>query len=293
LGRIPLYCIVALALLAGAVSPATAEIYKWIDAEGKMHFTTDLSKVPAGQRRKAEQGARDREDSYSVQRHSGDALSAPARRAPGRSLRVGGKQTYTIRVPQGATSMRVMVELNDRVAAPFIIDTGASDVTIPRSVADELGIQTGPETLTMQYRTANGLIESPVVTLQSVSLGGARVEDVPASISDSLSIGLLGLSYFNHFQYEIDAVRGLVHLTPNGLAESGAVRGGRSEAQWRLSFNNLRGRIQGVQDEIERTPSSRSRKLDHLAAQRGQLLSQLARLEAEADQARVPFTWRE
>jgi len=284
--------LVALCLLLAA-PPASPEIYKWLDGEGRMHFTTDISQVPASQRNRAEQGAKARESSERVQRHSGSSQSPPARRSSTLGRRGAGHKTYTIKVPPGGTSMRVMVELNDRVAAPFIIDTGASDVTLPRRVADELGIQTGGDTPTMQYRTANGLIESPVVTLQSVSLGGARVESVPASVSDSLNIGLLGLSYFNHFQYEIDAARGLVHLTPNGMAESGLVPGGRGEAQWRLSFRNLRARIEAVQEEIERTPSSRSRKVENLKEQRGDLLAQLARLEAEADHARVPFGWRE
>ena len=274
-----------------AAAPAGAEIYKWVDGDGKVHFTMDLTQVPPGQRRASERGAQLRSATDRVQRHSGDASSPPARRAAGRAR--GGQKTYTVRVPPGATSMQVLVELNDRVTAPFIIDTGASDVVLPRAVADELGLETGDETLTLQYRTANGIVESPVVTLESVNLGGARVEHVHASISDSLRIGLLGLTYFNYFQYEIDAARGLVHLTPNGVAESGAVRGGRSEAQWRSTFKSLRLRMESIQEEIERTPSSHSRKRAGLEDQRGRLLTQLAGLEAEADHARVPFAWRE
>ena len=30
--------------------PAAAEIYRWVDAQGREHFTHDLSKVPPGQR---------------------------------------------------------------------------------------------------------------------------------------------------------------------------------------------------------------------------------------------------
>jgi clan AA aspartic protease (TIGR02281 family) len=280
----------ALAALLGP-APAGAEIYSWVDGDGKLHFSSDLSKVPAGQRGRAEAEALRREAEDPVQRHHTHEVAPPARRAPARTL--AGQRTYTIKVPPGSTTMRVRVRLNDQLDAPFVIDTGASDVVIPRAVADQLGIRPGPDQLTMQYRTANGLVESPVVTLRSVSLGGARVEDVPASISDNLPVGLLGLSYFNHFQYEIDTARGLVHLTPNDMAETGAMRGGRTQGQWRTSFLNLRSRIEAVQEEIERTPDSRSRKHDRLETQREGLMRQLSRLEAEADQARVPFAWRE
>ncbi|HKJ24819.1 MAG TPA: TIGR02281 family clan AA aspartic protease [Myxococcota bacterium] len=281
--------VASLGLLA---APSGAEIYKWVDGDGQIHFTTDLTQVPPGQRRASERGAEALAESDRVQFHGTPANALPAAHRSARSAS-GGGETYTVRVPPGATAMHVMVELNDRLAAPFIIDTGASDVVIPRSVADELGLRPGDDALTMQYRTANGVVESPVVTLDSVDLGGARVEGVLASISDSLQIGLLGLTYFNHFQYEIDAARGLVHLTPNGVAESGAVRGGRSEAQWRSTFGSLRKRMEAVQEEIERTPDSHSRKRDGLEAQRGKLLDQLGRLETEADHARVPYGWRE
>ncbi|MBW2445331.1 MAG: TIGR02281 family clan AA aspartic protease [Deltaproteobacteria bacterium] len=286
--RIGIVCIV---LSLWVAAPSVAEIYKWVDASGRMHFTTDLTQVPAGQRRESERGAEVRSESDSVQFHSNTGQPPARRGAP--SIQRGRRKTYTVQVPPGATSMHVMVELNDRVTAPFIIDTGASDVVLPKAVADELGIETDADTLTLQYRTANGLIESPVVTLDSVNLGGARVEGVLASISSSLQVGLLGLSYFNHFQYEIDAARGLVHLTPNGVAESGAVRGGRSEAQWRSTFRSMRQRLERLQEEIERTPSSRSRKKDGLEEQRGRMLGQLGRLEAEADHAKVPYGWRD
>jgi clan AA aspartic protease (TIGR02281 family) len=280
-------------LSLAVASPAAGEIYKWVDADGEIHFTTDLTKVPPDQRRASERGAELREQSDLVQRHAAPAAagSSSGRRIAARSR--AGKKTYTVRVPPGGSSMPVMVELNDRVQAPFIIDTGASDVVLPRSVAHELGLETGPDTLTLQYRTANGIVEAPVVTLDSVSLGGARAENVHASISDSLRIGLLGLSYFNRFDYQIDAANGLVHLTPNGVEETGAVRGGRSEAQWRATFGSLRQRLAAIQAEMDRTPSSRSRKQDHLEEERERVLAQLARLEAEADHARVPFTWRE
>jgi clan AA aspartic protease (TIGR02281 family) len=279
---------ITLASLACA-APAAAEIYKWVDADGKLHFTTDLSQVPPSQRGRSEAEAKQREVTDPVQRHA-TPTAPPARRAP--SHAGDEPKTYTVRIPKAGTALPVMVRLNDRIDAPFIIDTGASDVLLPRAFADRLGIVAGPGAVTKQYQTANGLIEAPVVTLDSVSLGGARAENVAASITDTMSHGLLGLSYFNQFRYEIDSARGVVRLTPNGLAQSGALPGGRSERQWRSAFLNLRRRIETIQSELERTPDSRSRKLDRLEEERQGLLEQLARLEADADQARVPFSWR-
>ena len=40
--------------IAVAAGPAGAEIYRWTDADGRVHFTQDLSQVPARHRKDAE-----------------------------------------------------------------------------------------------------------------------------------------------------------------------------------------------------------------------------------------------
>ena len=188
--------------------------------------------------------------------------------------------------------MLVNVRLNNAVTAPFLLDTGASDVLIPQSVADRLGLQIGPDTRTKRYSTANGMVEHSVVMLRSVSLGKASVENVPASVSPSMGVGLLGLSFFNHFTYNIDAAQGVVTLKPNHLAEIGGIRGGRSEAQWRSEYRNLRVRIANIGAEKARTPATHSRENRRLDARAADLERELKLLEGEADQARVPMVWR-
>jgi clan AA aspartic protease (TIGR02281 family) len=188
--------------------------------------------------------------------------------------------------------MLVAVRLNDRTVAPFLIDTGASYVLVPKAVADEAGVDMGPETRTMRFSTANGVVEHPVVMLDSVELGTARAEQVPASVSEGMEIGLLGLSFFNRFTYQIDAAAGVVTLVENDLAASGGIVGGRSEAQWRGEFEALRMRLAELEMRREHTPSSRARKLDRLDEERDELERQLELLEAEADQAKVPDAWR-
>ena len=53
---------------------SSAEIYRWTDAEGRVHFTQDLSQVPPAHRARAEAGAAaprlDRLQTYSATAHS-------------------------------------------------------------------------------------------------------------------------------------------------------------------------------------------------------------------------------
>jgi hypothetical protein len=52
--RIPLLAVVAGGLLLAA-APASSEVYRWTDENGRMHFTSDKSKVPARYRYLADQ----------------------------------------------------------------------------------------------------------------------------------------------------------------------------------------------------------------------------------------------
>jgi clan AA aspartic protease (TIGR02281 family) len=282
--------LLALALVVAA-GPAGAEIYRWTDADGRVHFTQDLSQVPPRQRAEAEARANKPRSEGAVQTFTHVDSTGPAsikRGAQGRK-----QQVYRIRVSRAGTSMVVHARLNRSVTAPFLLDTGATDVLIPQAVADQLGLHVGPETRTKRYSTANGIVEHPVVMLRSVDLGGAIVENVPASISPNMSVGLLGLSYFNHFTYHIDSAKGLVTLRPNSLVESGGIRGGRSEAQWRSEFRALRSRLSYVEREYTEKPPSRSRERKRLEGLRADFERQMALLDVEADQARVPMNWRD
>jgi chromosome segregation ATPase len=119
------------------------------------------------------------------------------------------------------------------------------------------------------------------------------VENVPASVTPDLHFGLLGLTFFNHFTYNVDAANGIVTLEPNHMAAAGMIRGGRSRAQWRSEYRNLNQRLRMIEEERSRTSSTRSREMRRLDEAREDLERQRALLEAEADHARVPMVWRD
>jgi clan AA aspartic protease (TIGR02281 family) len=278
-------------LLAWLVAASGAgQIYRWTDDEGRLHATSDPSQVPARHRAEAEADAAAPRSQDRLQRIESPARSA--RRTPRPTAR-GRDAVYTIPVERAGTSLRVVATLNGRVNAPFLVDTGASDVVIPRAVADRLGLSITESTRTQLYQTANGIVEAPVVVLDSISLGGAIAEGVSASVSDQMPVGLLGLSYFNRFSYHVDPAAGLVTLRPNQLAEEGWLRGGRSESEWRIAFSQLRQRIAGVEERMARLTPAHSRLLDELATEREKLEGQVVELEVEADRAGVPHPWRE
>ncbi|MBR9882658.1 MAG: TIGR02281 family clan AA aspartic protease [Oceanospirillales bacterium] len=81
----------------------------------------------------------------------------------------------------------------------FLLDTGATNVSVPQGLASELGLQRGAP---MQSMTANGVVTVYRTQLDSVELGGIRMQDVSATINPGMSenIVLLGMSFMQHLE---------------------------------------------------------------------------------------------
>lgn len=281
-------------VLLGTAAVSDAEIYRWVDEAGRVHFTEDLRQVPPAQRGAAESAAKAPAGDSPVQVYS----APPARRSPsgpGRAssgTQASAARIHRIRVQQAGSSMRVRVRINGRLDVPFLIDTGATDVVLPQWAAEELGLDLS-RARTGVYSTANGVVEQKLVRLDSVSLQGAEVENVPATVSPSMREGLLGLSYFNHFKYDVDPVNGIVTLQKNDLAETGVLRGGKSRSQWRHHFAQMHARIRAAEKRLDEVPFSRSRRREAVEEEIERLEQELRQLHAEADDARVPMIWRD
>jgi len=81
----------------------------------------------------------------------------------------------------------------------FLVDTGATGVSIPGAVADKLGLIPGNE---FPVSTANGSIMVQSTRLNRLSIGQLTRENVQASINSSMDgeVGLLGMTFLRHFE---------------------------------------------------------------------------------------------
>jgi aspartyl protease family protein len=82
----------------------------------------------------------------------------------------------------------------------FMLDTGATGVAIPDSLANRLGLQRGRAFPT---QTANGVSTSYAANLDRVSVGGIELRDVSAGITPGLTTDevLLGMSFLKHIEF--------------------------------------------------------------------------------------------
>jgi aspartyl protease family protein len=89
--------------------------------------------------------------------------------------------------------------INDR-PVEFLLDTGASDVSVPLDLAERLGLKKGPR---VRFETANGRVDGYMTNLDQVQLGDIQLHQVRASINPGMSGDsvLLGMSFLRHIEF--------------------------------------------------------------------------------------------
>jgi aspartyl protease family protein len=126
-----------------------------------------------------------------------------------------GHDQVVVRFQPGSKEVRCKVRVNDTVTGTFILDTGASYVTLSRGFAEHLGIYQLPsEEIIVQ--TAAGISSARLTTVDLIDVGGLRAERVNVAIIGSLSDnldGLLGLSFLSRFDLSLDSVKGTMKIT--------------------------------------------------------------------------------
>lgn len=80
----------------------------------------------------------------------------------------------------------------------LILDTGATDVSVPAKLASKLKLKKG---LPVKTVTANGVIETYLTNLGSVQLGDIRIDNVRANINPYSSEVLLGMSFLKQLEF--------------------------------------------------------------------------------------------
>ena len=82
----------------------------------------------------------------------------------------------------------------------FMLDTGATDVSVPAHIAAELGLRRGAA---MTYQTANGPIQVFSTRLHEVAIGGIHLYDIRATINPQFQGDeiLLGMSFLGKLEF--------------------------------------------------------------------------------------------
>ena len=270
-------------------SPCYGEMYKWVDEKGTLHFTDDLSKIPEKYRPDAETRKAPKEVS------SPETKELPASPSPLPGSRTPETQGFEVDLLRRHELLLAEVVLNGRVKQYFIVDTGASFTLINWNAARELGITVNENTPFIRAASVSDVILTPLVTLNSVRVGNAEVENVETLIHNMPSYqGLLGNSFLNKFRVVIDSINAKMTLLSLQGIPSPDRPGGYSRDYWtgqfRFYYRNLE-ELKRLKAKYE-SQGSRS-ELNRVNNAIRYFENQLSELERKASFAGVPRHWRE
>ena len=92
----------------------------------------------------------------------------------------------------------------------FMVDTGASTITIPLRFARSSGIRAGVVT---EVQTGGGRVKMGVSSGNRVGVGTVALDDMQVAVSDQIPIAVLGMNALQKFRVVIDE-HGWMTLTP-------------------------------------------------------------------------------
>jgi clan AA aspartic protease (TIGR02281 family) len=276
-----------LAILIALVLPASAEMYKWVDEKGTVHFTDDISSIPEKylenvEERKTPKGTPDQE----VREKS----------APASAQETSKPEGFEVHLVRRHELWLAEVILNDRLKRYLVVDTGASLTLISRQIADELGIIIDENSPSIPGSTVSGFILTPLVTLSSIRVGKAELKDVDVAVytMPSGNDGLLGNSFLNQFRVMIDSVNGKMILHSLQGIPSPDRPGGYGKDYWVGQFrycNRNLAELKRLKTSYER--SGGGSELRRVNSALRYFENRLSELERRASFAGVPRNWRD
>jgi len=117
----------------------------------------------------------------------------------------GGRQVATLAAGQGGHFF-TRGEVNGGEVR-FVVDTGATVITLPAADADRLGLDYRRGRI-YSTQTASGTAKVYRITLDTVRIGGIELHNVDASVIESnLPVALLGMSFLNRVEMTRDGDR--------------------------------------------------------------------------------------
>jgi len=268
-------------------TPCFGEMYKWVDEKGVIHFADDLSKIP--------------------ERYQADAETRKAPSETPTSKSSTDKPAVTVSKPAMAQEFEVSlirrhelwlteVVLHERVRRHLVVDTGASFTLINRQTADELGIVIDENTPVIPGTTVSGTIFTPLVTLRSIRVGNALLENVEAVIytMPGNQEGLLGNSFLNKYRVAIDTLQGKMVLHPMQGSPSPDRPGGYGRDYWVGQFGFYHQILAGLKKQKEKYETQGgAAEITRITKSIQFFENQLGELERKASLAGVPRHWRE
>jgi hypothetical protein len=176
---------------------ASAQVYRWIDGEGIIHYSQGIESVPPRFR-----------DSAVIIGYERPGTPAPAVDTSPPGI---GRVQFTPGQP-----IMVNVRINGTTPATLMLDTGATRTVINPRILESGGVSYR-DAQRGSIRGVTGEAQVLAVRVDSIEAAGARYGPLLVVSHDTgfnHGDGLLGRDFLDHFSVNIDNAAGVVTLTP-------------------------------------------------------------------------------
>lgn len=207
--RRPLTLVIAGVVVGGVLltypAPAFAQIYRWTDERGEVHYSQGIDSVPL----------RYRGGAVIMTSPSRPVVPAPAP-PPGQPAPPAGSGAARIPFTPGQPIM-VTARINGGGTAQLVLDTGAQGTVINPNTLAALGVSYR-DAVRGSIKGVTGDANVLAVRIESIEVEGAKAGPLLVVSHDSgLGAGrdgLLGRDFLDHFIVNIDSASRVVTLTP-------------------------------------------------------------------------------
>ena len=260
---------------------SSGKLYKWIDDDGKIHFTDEISNIPAEYLDQVEAGSR--------QRTSG----TPSQPTPAPSSEsTPADERFISSLYAVGNRMFVDVVLNGRVKAKLLVDTGAEVTMISSELAKRLSLNPNNTWFT-RIGGIGGSALAFLSKVRSIAVGDATVSDVDVFVYDTGMDGILGMTFLGEFEFNINVAEKKLILAERNEAPRVLMYGGFPEHWWKNKFGLYRSMIESIKAYIAVAESNEEKEAAlQFSKSLRHFQSELNTLERKASAAAVPRDWR-
>ena len=192
--------ILAAAIAALPSEPVAAQIYRWVDGQGDIHYSQGIESVPPELR-----------ESAVIIGHDRPSPPPEPSSASASDVERGAQIKFTPGQP-----IMVTARVNDAGSAELMLDTGAARTVINPAVLAALGVSYASP----QHGKLKGVIgdaDVVAVRVESLEVSGVRYGPLLVVSHDAglgRGDGLLGRDFLDNFTLTIDNTAGIVTLVP-------------------------------------------------------------------------------
>lgn len=128
------------------------------------------------------------------------AADPPAGGAALPTILRAGPSTHSLVYRADSRGHVALTAMVNGVPVRFLVDTGASRVTLTPDDAQAAGISRSELVFNQRSQTANGLAREAPVTLREIRIEKLSIDNVAAAVNDNLNVSLLGMSFLKRLK---------------------------------------------------------------------------------------------